>query len=408
MLELKTAFKLLIRGLLITAALIFVFLITLGFISLRNNSKPVLIKVAVSSTDQRLGDYISDMVSDIPGVTGTCELIMMDEAEALGKIKTGEISMAISIPDDFYERASAMEDVRLNIYTGEDLTVGEYKLLAMLKGISGLMEITDAQIMCMYETMAIHPMNVDKSGMEIGLFMKTLNDFGNRSDMFEISSVSAYGSYSVTQFYTASVLLGLTVLGGVMLFSMYSRESLQLERTLSRGKNSYIAISVSRICAMWISLGALSEVLVILLNLILTIKEITIGAEVLKPANIGIRLHLSVWIICLSISLWIHFTASLTGVGSAHFRVIYVTFILIMLISSGVIVPDVYLPAFLRKAAGYIPTGAMHRLLLSGLWDRNRIRGLYSINGLSVTLITCAFLLIVSVILYRRGLLKHD
>jgi hypothetical protein len=71
-------------------------------------------------------------------------------------------------------------------------------------------------------------------------------------------------------------------------------------------------------------------------------------------------------------------------------------------------VPAVYLPGAFRSAAGIIPTGTLHRMLLSGMWDTGHIRGIRNINGLVVTLITDGIICVISLILYRRRQYIHD
>ncbi|MBO4899831.1 MAG: ABC transporter permease [Lachnospiraceae bacterium] len=399
-LQLKSAFRRLLTGLLAVAVLFGALLVCAYFYMHSSEDEGGLIRVAVVSGDSRFSDYVFEMADDIPGVKSLCTLVKMDMDEAVDELYAGEAGLIIDIPDDFYEKASTMQEAHLKIYTDGTPSKAVYKLLGMLGSVSGLMEITDAQILSMYDTIEAYDLPVSRTAMEWEFFSGTLARFEKRTDFMDVKTVSAYGSYDLIKFYLTSAFLCMLLLGGVTLFGMYTKEQMRLERTLDRGMASFIRGSMSKVCAMWISMGVTGELFLAILNRVL----INVGADIQFSA----RFHICLWAATLSVALWIHLIAGLIGADSAHFRVVYVTLMLILLIASGVIVPAVYLPDGISSMAGFIPTGTLHRMLLSGMWDTGHIRGLRNINGLAVTLITDGIIFILSLILYRRRQLIHD
>lgn len=367
-----------------------------------------LIEVAVVSDDAVFTDFVMELTEDIPGVTGICDLIRMDMDEAVSELKSGDISMIIEIPGDFYREASMMRDARLIIYTDGAPTKTEYKLLAMLGSVAGLMEITDAEILSMYNGIDAYDIPVSRADMEWKLLAGTYAGFNDRTDMMEVETVSSYGSYDVIRFYLTAGLLCMIIIGSVTLFGLYGRQDIRLESALCRGgSSSLILATVNKVCAMWIALGVWSEIISGILKLYLINRRIVMDEHVIRLSG-GARFHISIWLMTLSVALWIHFISSVIGSDTPHFRVTYVTVVLIMLIGAGVVIPAVYLPDAVRRLSGFLPAGAIHRMLISGMWDTGRFRGLHTVSGLTVTAIVDVILLAASVFLYRRELLKHD
>lgn len=416
-LQLKTSFIRVSVGLLIMAVLFGVlFGVGYAYMSIDRHGAGLsdsdadggLIGVAVVSDDTVFTDYVMELTDDIPGVTGICSLIRMDMDEAVDKLKSGDISVIIEIPDDFYTEASMMKEARLIIYTDGAPSKAEYKLLAMLGSVTGLMEITDAEILSMYDGMSAYDMPVSRADMEWQLLADTYNDFNDRDDMIDVETVSVYGSYDVIRFYLTAVLMCIIIIGSVTLFGLYGRQDIRLESALCRGGTmALISATVSKVCAMWIALGAWGELIGILLNHYLINHRTLIDGNAVRMCE-GTRFHIAIWLTALSVALWIHFISSVIGTDTPHFRVTYIVIILIMMIGAGVIIPSVYLPGLVRSIAEYLPAGAIHRMLISGMWDTGRLRGVLSIRGLPVTLIIDAILFAGSVLLYRRELLKHD
>ncbi|SCX82896.1 ABC-2 family transporter protein [Lachnospiraceae bacterium XBB2008] len=406
-LQLRSAAERLLAGLLIMAVLFGVIFAGAHLYMRSAEASGGLIRVAVVADDSGFSDYVFEMADDIPGVSSICTLEKEEPDEALDGLRGGEIGLVIEIPDDFYEKTSTMQEAHLKIYTNGTPSKSVYKLLGMLGSVSGLMEITDAQILSMYDTIEAYDLPVTRTAMEWEFFSGTLARFEKRTDFMDVKTVSAYGSYDLLKFYLTGAFLCMMLLGGVTLFGMYTGEQMRLERTLDRGRTSYLRNSLSKICAIWISMGLIGELLLIILNRVLIFIDTTIQ-NTGTVMQFSTRFHICLWTVALSAALWIHLIAGLVGTDSAHFRVVYVTLMLILLIASGVMVPAVYLPGAFRSAAGIIPTGTLHRMLLSGMWDTGHIRGLRNINGFIVTLITDDIIFVISLILYRRRQYIHD
>ncbi len=416
-LQLKTSFKRVSVGLLIMAVL---FGVPAGIFAAAahrghtasgdtrdTSGEDGLIRVAVVSDDSFFTDYVLNLAGDIPGVSGICDLVRMDMDEASRLLDAGDVGMIIEIPVDFYEEASAMRDARLVIYIMGEPSKTEYKLLAMLGSVTGLMEITDAQILSMYDGISAYDLPVERSDMEWALLTDTYAGFNERTEWIDVSSVSVYGSYDVIRFYLTAALMCMIITGSVTLFGLYGRQNIRLESAICRGGLiSRLAATLSKVCAMWIALGIWGELIAQILNLVLTTNKIA-SDGVIRIAS-GARFHIAMWLMALSVALWIHFLSSVIGSDTPHFRVTYILAVLIMLIGSGVVVPAVYLPDTVRILSGYLPAGAVHRMLISGMWDTGRLRGVWNLTGFTVTVITDAVILVISMFLYERELLKHD
>lgn len=392
LLRLKSSFKRILTGLLVTAALLAVMGFCGYYFYARSEDRPI--HVALVSGDPAFADLAMGLADEIQGVSEICDFERMDEDSAFDSLLTGITDMIILVPDDFYEKASAMRDAKLIIYTRKEQSAPELRLLAMLGSAAGLMQITDAEILSMYDVISVYDLPLERGDMERELLMKTYSSFYDRNEQMKVETVSAYGAYDPVRYYITSAIVSLMILGAVTLFGNYSEEEMYLDRVFFRGRFGQLGSSICHIAAMTVSLWVSSASISLLLNLYLIKQHISFSA--------GFNFIICLFLTSLSISLWIHLIISLTGTASPHSRTVYILSVLLLLVASGVIVPAVYLPRPAELTAPYLPAGTLHRILLSGMWPTVRISGMIRTRLLLTLLITDALIFSASVPMYGR------
>lgn len=399
LLQLKTALNAYLKGLLLLVAL-FV-LVGIGLVGIWKHINQIdvgehaILNTAIVADEGSLGtEYLISMVEGVQGVASICNLQKMEWPDALDGLQEGDVDVIIRIPDEFYVKAMNMEETQIEIYTWGEPTKLQKMLLAQLSGAQNLMSTTECAIYACYDGIEACEVPYTRAQIEYDLFMDTVTGFMNRDRLFSISNLSAYGSYDFGQYYYISAIILVMTVSAVSLFSMYRHGERQLERLIYSGSSGYICASISRIITMTIAIAVTTSVLCLVVNMV-------VGKVDLFSVSALPRLYWYIWLVALSISVWIHLIASVCG-DSAHSRAIYVSLVILLLAGAGVVVPIVYLPGILRGLSTYLPMGAWHTLLMDAAFGQRRI------NGVNTTIITDVFIGILAVLVYLRSLLNHD
>ena len=170
---LKTSFKTVFRGLLITAVLfatvtglIMSLMKGITFPGVDGSDRNSLVKCAIVTDDDRFYELVQALITDIAGAEEILSFERMAKEEALDSLRDGELGLVIVVPDEFYDRAQAMEQTELSVYLPGVPSGAEEKLLAMLAGAQMLVKITDTQIMSMCEGIDEYGLKIDRHKVE--------------------------------------------------------------------------------------------------------------------------------------------------------------------------------------------------------------------------------------------------
>ncbi len=365
-----------------------------AFPGVNGTDKNSLVKGAIVTDDDRFYELVQALITDIAGAEEILSFDRMAKEEALDSLRDGELGLVIVVPDEFYDRAQAMEQTELSVYLPGVPSGAEEKLLAMLAGAQMLVKITDTQIMSMCEGIDEYGLKIDRHKVEEHIFLDAVGRYSDRSELFRVESVSAYGKYDPVMFYTTTLVMICVIAGSVSLMGLYDGEAVYIQKIYDRGRGAFIADAAIRTAAIWITLGTAIEIICVLLKLYLIKCDYLIALD--------LRLHICVWVSAMSYALWINLVGTILTSDNTHFRVVYILSGLLLMTASGVIVPAVYLPDILRKLAMANPVSALHGMLMSGMWESRRIRGVWDVQGLAVSLVTDVILFAVSVYICGR------
>jgi len=386
LLQLKSAFVSYIKGLLIIVALFVVLaIVALGAWRIKSSAtqdKSLLIAAIVAEDNSYAMDYLTDMIQGIQGVSYICDMKSMEWEEAYQGLEKGTVDVIIRIPAEFYDKAVHMEESEIEIYTWGQPTKLQKKLLAQLSGAQSLMNVTECKIYACYDGINTMEVPYSRAQIESDLFLSAVSGFMNRDQYFQIKDLSSFGSYTFLQFYSVTALILAMIIAYIPAFGMYMHGEKQLERLVHRSRMGFVMASLGRIVAMTIAAGSISTIVLLLLKS-------------------SFRVVGYLWIVSLSLGIWVHLLAALCG-DSAHGRAIYVLISLIMLVSAGVLVPAVYLPGVIRDLSTYVPARAWHDMLMSAIYGKRRIL------GVSYVLISDVIVAIASIWVYTRSLVNHD
>lgn len=361
--QIREAFRCFFKGLLVMAVLFAVLAGTLAASAhLQEKDRAgSLVNVAVTAgEDDTVMNYLITFAGNMSSLKSFCSLKSVGRDEAEDMLISGEADIVIDIPDDFYARASAMQDVSLRVYVPEGSYTASDKLLSLLDSAETMMITTEAAINTMYGVMDVYDISMSRAEMEDALFGDIVEQFMNRDQLFEVKSSSPFGEYDFVSFYMISIIQTAAVLFGVFFAAMYSEEMISLEKLLARGIRERIGMSLVRIVSMAVPAALGTCLITSLYNCVCRAA----GAE--DRCTLGTA-YLWLVLYALCVSALIHLGLSITA-DSRHTGTIYVLGALILLAVSGITVPAVFLPKYLRAAAAYNPLSLWQGMLLKNFW----------------------------------------
>lgn len=362
----------------------------------REQSEIITVGIVSDESDFVMGALI-DMVKDIPSLSSFCRMEQMSNEEAMEGIASGDIGIAIVVPGDFYETASAMQEAHIEIYAPAKETVAGNKLLAIIEGVEQLMVNTEGSLYAMYDGMAMYSFPVGTAEMEYTLFMDEISRFMGRDEIFEDVWVSPFGNYTYVQFYVVSILITVISISSVSYFKMYSSENRQIERMIGANTYGKVLLSISKIVAITLPTG----IFVTAISFLARAVAGRMGMTVEYTHNTFV----AIWLVVLSISILINMIVAVAG-ADVHTRTLYWLIIGIMLAVTGVIVPAVYLPEVFSKISHLIPVYEWQEILLRGIWDYGKRVSLT--RNIKPIAITDVIFLVIGVFAYCRRLNGHD
>lgn len=384
----------LIWGILIALAVSVAILI--AAISIRNNREISLMTFGV--TGAGANDYyfseLVDFANSVSSLKTFCRLEILEEDEAFDMLKSNDIQMLMVVPEGFIEAADHMQETSVDIYCPRDMSILQYKVLALFGEIEGIMINTEGAILSMYDGMAMYNFSMSVREMEEGVFNTFIMNFLNRSDYFEDSFISLYGDVPVVVFYICSIFIILIVLSGAVQFRIYGNGEKRIERIYLRGRSGHLLIATWKY--LCVSIPIFMEMCIGILAFIISNRFLQ-----LDDVEFGLGAFFKALIIALSIGAFVQITASLIR-GKNERVTFYILFTVFMSLVSGMVCSLYYLPFILRKTAFIWPSGYWHKSFMNSVL-------IYSEGYGDLGLFIFWIILTVTAIgLYYKGLNSHE
>ena len=364
LLELKNAIK--SMGISMAVLVLIIASVTLGIYGYIKSSdseakdEMVVIGVVLGDSEDTLFPQLIDFANGISSLKGFCRLEIFDREDAMSMLKNGELQMVMEVPDGFMEAAEHMQEAEFTLYLSENMGPAEYEILALFHGVEQIMIDTESGILAMYDGMEQYEFTVSRGQMEEDIMTIFVMNFIGRDSYFDTHFMSAYGDYSVIQYYIVSIVLLLIWMTGLAYFGIYGKNERRLEMIMSRGLWQKWMSALAKI--MCIAIGIFMELCIFLaLGRYIASKyelyDVFITAETVR---------LSI-LVAISMAAIVHLVATVTDSNSKRVTV-YLLIVLLISLLSGAIGSVYYLPDILRPISGIWPMSHWHQLYLGSIW----------------------------------------
>lgn len=282
------------------------------------------------------------------------------EDEAMAGFEEGRFDMAAVLPDDFYEKAKAMQDTRFDLYYHENPGYGEKKLIALLGSVEQLMLLTENSIRALYLGTETGLSDFSREDVENDILKEYVGEYLERDRYFDERFVSAYGSYSFYEYIAVSGFLIFILLFSFVFFTLYDDGSLEFERYFGTDPAAVIGFYLIRIAVIAVLLIGIFMLAVFGADRLCEYKA---SYFIMMKSSGYIKLILP----AISIALFVNAAGYLT-VRVKGARLLYFLFVMLLVLVSGGIIPRGSFPEALQFFVGLSPFCGWHEALLGAVF----------------------------------------
>lgn len=323
--------------------------------------EPICVGI-VMSIDSSYGDLAYQFVTEMDSYSTACSFVKLSSEESGAELlKSGEIQAMIIVPDQILADIMDGTNTPVTVVYNEDGSLETYLLNEIFVSTSSLLGTSQAAIYTALNLSRSFNFSPDlKTKVSADTNALFLNYVLRRTDIFDETSVRATGIYSIQEFYTASGILLLLSLSGILFMSFLKSNSsayrMKLKISGITGLHTALSQWISITCTLY-GLYLLLYILLVFLAFILPGSLLTFTFAAL-PVGIPVSLLIALLTVCIS-----KLPANQAGASLILFVIIF-----ILAFTGGCLVPRNLLPDFLKPLCSYTPYYYLLQLLCEGFF----------------------------------------
>ena len=355
-LEYKKSIKIFIKSIL-GMVLMLIFLIlgvtAVSFILLQSQVFDKVQVAVVIPEEEKEVKLAASYISAMKSVENICEFQYMSEADAKESLVSGEVQAVMAFPDNFFEEVYVGENPPATIYFSDENAHNTAIFRGLLDAGVSLLQISEAGV---YATLYVsHEYAPIIEGGELGDYMAGLyvKQILQKDKVFTKHVVSAMGTLSYEEYYFSAAFLIVLLMTGLHFGHLYEKKNKSVEQKLRLYGIGYWQITGIRVLIMTSILWMLSA----LFYLFTYVMDKFWGNGRL---DFNLKTICGFLLLCVSIAAFFHavYMISNDGIQGA---VMVLLLNMIMLISSGVIIPTAYFPAIVSRIGKWLPVSVWNR-----------------------------------------------
>lgn len=302
----------------------------------------------------------------------------LDHDEAFSELSASNLNIVIDIPKNYYQNIDTGINTPLDIYVNDNSDIITMAFVRILYSAETYIRNSEATVYSVLDAYHsgdyIIKNNINRLGDYVALIYADI--IIHRLNIYENRIINSYGEISPIQHFYLVYIFLITIFVVNLFNDLYSKDNHQFERLIKvYGINGYIQ--------------SLSKQIVIssfVIPIVFVFHLITVGIfnKYFGYIHFGILFYISVIVFILSvIALYNMLSYALTNTKFKELIIFILIFI--MLILSGCIIPDGFLPGVINIGAKILPFEYTRNIIISGIND--------SINSMSLTI--CLFYIII-------------
>lgn len=368
-LQLKSALQLipkLLAGTLLFAFLAFI-ISYVGAKSLYNSNRLFYFKVAaVLPEDDAMVEMGYNMLMEMGNLEEYCEIVNTDEATAMKLLRSGEVYCVVYIPEGFVEDVLNGTNTPAKLVLPDNLGLETIIFKSVLNAGASSLAYAQAGIYALSDVYYLYDLRAEVDEAIEDLNMDYIKFVFNRGNFNDIVTLESTDVLSLTQFYLCCGLTMLMLFLGLILGGYVKLESKTTTIMLKREGLSPFYTVICKTLVITLIQGALLGLLILLARIgvhaFASLSVEKVFNTILYSCSFANVLKL---FLCeLLATSYIVFIYEVAGTGLYGMLALF-TLNCGMMFASGLIIPSVYLPAFVRTLGAYLPAAGIKSVLTS-------------------------------------------
>lgn len=316
---------------------------------------------------------IARYVSSMDSVESVCNFHYLTFRVAMEKLEENQVQAVLAFPEHFYEDIYVGRNTPATVYFPKQSELnGKVFQELFLDGVS-MLQISEAGVYASLYTAWDKETIIERENVAehiAGIYVKTVL---GRDKVFDKYTESPLGTLNVYQYYLAALFTVFLLLSGLNFGFLYQKQGKSLEEKLRmygirQGKTAAVKITVMTM-SLW-TMGVLLYVLFCLLTGFVSEAGVWFAPEAVA----------ALFFFSLSMASYFHIVYAVGG-GGLQGTVLLLALNIGMLLCSGTVVPQAYLPEMAARAGEILPLSFWNHYSIQILFGETGVKGILTALG---------------------------
>ena len=308
--------------------------------------QPVKVGMVIDKEDDKV-KMITKIVSTMESVESICEFVYVDEDQAKKLLAENELSVAVVLPENFYEDVDSGYNTPVTVMISEEASLNQRVFQELLADGVSLLRTSESGVYSMLHVGKKYEAELSQS--EIGDVISEIyiEEAFYRGRIFSSNMCSVFGEMELHQYYFSSAVVIFLLMSGLNYSFLYRKKTRAVEDKLKIAGVGAVQVSIIKVFVMG--------------NLLWLAGTGFYGAACLISDRMNMNLFSfdarTVWYLiplCFAMAAYFHMLYTASG-KNGQGAVVVLAANIFMILCSGAVIPIAYLPDIAGKIGRYLP-----------------------------------------------------
>lgn len=308
--------------------------------------QPIRVGMVIDEDDEKI-KMITKIVATMESVESICEFVYVNEDEAKKLLAEDALSVAIVLPENFYEDVDSGYNTPVTVYISGNTSLNQRVFQELLTDGVSLLRTSEAGVYSVLSVAREYPAELSRKKIGNVISEIYIEEAFYRGRIFASDVYSALGEMDLYQYYFVSAITIFLLMSGLNYSFLYRKRTRAVEDKLKISGVGAVQVSVIKVIVMG--------------NLLWLLNAGIYAAGCIVSDKMSLNFLLFdgrtlLYLIpqCLAIAAYFHMLYSISGKSGQGAVVIFAANIF-MILCSGSVIPVAYLPAVAGKIGKALP-----------------------------------------------------
>lgn len=308
--------------------------------------QPIRVGMVIDEDDEKI-KMITKIVATMESVESICEFVYVNEDEAKKLLAEDALSVAIVLPENFYEDVDSGYNTPVTVYISGNASLNQRVFQELLTDGVSLLRTSEAGVYSVLSVAREYPAELSRKKIGNVISEIYIEEAFYRGRIFASDVYSALGEMDLYQYYFVSAITIFLLMSGLNYSFLYRKRTRAVEDKLKISGVGALQVSVIKVIVMG--------------NLLWLLNAGIYAAGCIVSDKMSLNFLLFdgrtlLYLIpqCLAIAAYFHMLYSISGKSGQGAVVIFAANIF-MILCSGSVIPVAYLPAVAGKIGKALP-----------------------------------------------------